>query len=143
MTLLGLSKQGVCWSALSPPSVPAAAHVTHSGTSRDDGTPYISSSPVTAATAPSQIPSQMPSQNQRPVLPPDVRQVLIHRHPLTCPTTPHHTTPHHTTPHHPTPHPLDRSRSMTAVLHHLRDPSIPHHLLTILLPITSIPLTYL
>ena len=57
MTLLGLSKQGVCWSHY------------------DVMTP---TSQVTApATAPSQMPSQIPSQIQRAVLPPDVRQVLV------------------------------------------------------------------
>ena len=68
MTLLGLSKQGVCWSTQSPSSAPATSiPITSSVTPHDTET----SSPVTAA------PSQSPSQNQRVVLPPDVKQALI------------------------------------------------------------------
>ena len=61
MTLLGLSKQGVCWSHYDV--VTPTSQVT---------------APTTAPSqTPSQTPIQTPSQNQRAVLPPDVKQVLV------------------------------------------------------------------
>ena len=70
MTLLGLSKQGVCWSAqtTAAPATSIPISSSSSVTSRDTETP----SSVTAA------PSQMSSQSQqRVVLPPEVKQALV------------------------------------------------------------------